>query len=237
MDSEPEPLTRSSIEAYVGIALAIVLTVFPMIWWLRIPLFILLCFVCVDFSRRSPVTLKYLPTYARTGLCILVFGLIVWAGVSNISKAWRQEHFPPEPVEYFKFWGPLDRNAKVIVSPPNTPILQGRAESALIVDTIKLKGYSAEYRLWAACFHWTGMKDPLDTENISHSQFFDITGGDVGIAIPWNSEYISEILTGRTGTAYWLLLLPKKVTNADFKTIRKALDAGGIKLEDHGGPP
>jgi hypothetical protein len=40
-----EPLSQSSMEAYTGIAIDLELAVFHMTWWMRIPLFLILCIV------------------------------------------------------------------------------------------------------------------------------------------------------------------------------------------------
>lgn len=207
-----EPLSRSSMEAYTGIALGVVLAVLPMTWYLRIPLFVLLCFVCVDFCWRSPFTLKHFSNSVRIAVCLIVFGLLMWAGVKNISTAYRAEEFPPRAIEYLKYWGPLDANLAVVKPPPPyTAFLRGTPGSKLLVDTSKFKDYSDRYRLWVACFHWNATEDPVDTNNISHSNFFDISGTDVLIACPWNQRYLDELLQGgKSGTSYYVLLVPKK---------------------------
>lgn len=47
------PLSQSSMEAYSGIALAIVLGVFPMTYWLKGIMFVGLMALCGDFVWRS----------------------------------------------------------------------------------------------------------------------------------------------------------------------------------------
>jgi hypothetical protein len=232
------PLTRSSIEFYIGMVVAIVLVVFPMTWYMRIPLFVILCAACVDFCWHSPFTLKNFSKPARTVVCLAIFGLLAWVGWDNVTTARQAESFPPRAVEYFKYWGSLDQNLRLIKPlPPKVPFLQGTPGGRIVVDTSKFKDYSDKYRLWAACFHWNATEDPLDTDNISHSNFFDISGTDVLIVCSWNQQYLNELLSGKSSTNYYVLLVPKKVEKTDFKNIREALASGGYILEDRGGPP
>jgi len=225
------------MEAYIGIALGVVLGVIPMTWWLRIPLFVLLCLVCVDFCWRSPVTLKYLPKRVRILACLVIFVALVWAGGKNVVTAYQAENLPPRAVRYLQSWGPLDNNVGVVRIPPNVPVLRGRPGGKLVVDTSGLKNYSQKYRLWGACFHWDGREDLLDTTNISHTSFFDITGTNVAMACPWNQQYSDEYIRGYRTTEYYILLVPLKVNKSDFGSLREAVAYGGYILQEQSGEP
>jgi hypothetical protein len=234
-----EPLTRSSIEAYVGIVLGVSLAVFRMTWWMRIPLFVLLCIVCVDFCWRSPFTLKYLARIPRLIVCGALGIMIAYVGWRNISEAKRDEDFPPEAIEYLKSWGSLDVNWHWELAPPNSvPIFRGARAGKVVIDSTKLRNYSGKYRLWATCFHWDGRQDLLDTKNISHTGLFDISGTDVVIPIPWNEHFFNELLNagGKAPAEYYVLLIPKDIQRSDFNSIREAVAAGGYVLEGKGGP-
>jgi hypothetical protein len=225
-----EPLSRSSMEAYIGIALGVALAVFPMIWWTRIPLFLLLCFVCVDFCWRLPLFLKLFGKPIRIGLCLLVFGVLVWAGKGNISKAFRDEQRLPD-AKYALFWGSFEPGTVVLVGPSGNLIVHGTAANKVIVNGELLKRYSENYKLRAACFFWDGMQDIKDvSRTLSISAIFDIVEGPIPIGIPWSRDYLEHMAKGETNITFVLILVPKSMEKESFGTLREAESKGAIVI-------
>jgi hypothetical protein len=210
-EAEKGKLQRSSIEAYSAIIIAVLLAVFPMTWYLRLLLFLILATVCVDFCWRSPITYKR-DVFSKILLCVLVVGVVSWFGIPNVSTAYKDDHFPPH-IEYMARWGEsFDRNGCQVV-----------------VNGTKLTRYEKKYHLWVACFH-PGLLDHKDAP-VSGSALFDIEPSVITLTALWSEEYIRESQLGAQGTYYVLFLIPQEVNNPAFSTERDAINHGGIVLE------
>jgi hypothetical protein len=234
---EPVPMSRSSVEAYIGIAIGIVLAVLPMTWWLRIFLFVVLEWVCVDFSLRSPFTFKW-PALIKRALCVVVCSWIAWVAYGNVTDAYTNDEFPKN-VRYMLSWGTA--SGTVIVWPqPNGEggRIIGNPLSEIVVDGTKIQRYSKKYKLWAVCSHHSGFTDPKD-DPVSGSALFDVNndGTPILMKIPWNDRFRWEVMHGASQTNYALILIPKKLSSASFPTVRDALRQGGVALEYNGGSP
>jgi hypothetical protein len=88
----------------------------------------------------------------------------------------------------------------------------------------------------AVCYHSTGLLDPKDVP-ISGSALFDIQNDLMNIKIPWNQQFQTELIQRMSGTSYALLLVPKKIEQVSFLTMRDAEAKGARTLETKGGPP
>lgn len=234
---EPKPLSRSSIEAYVGIAIAVVLAVQPMTWWLRIPLFLILVGVVADFGWRSPFTFRWNEA-AKGFICLLAAGWVGWAGFQNVINARNTERFPPN-VMYMASWGAANPGGVTIYYNDKNGKgghIQGEAASRVVVQGSEVEKFAKDYRLWAACLHLSGLLDPKDLP-VSGSAIFDIDGPEISMKIPWSDRFQLEAINGQGGTNYVLMLIPKSVKSANFATIRDALNQGAVQLQIAGGPP
>lgn len=237
-DGAGSPLSRSSIEAYAGIALAIVLAVLPMTWWLRAALFIVLAVVVGHFLWRAPLAYR-LPKSVRSIVIVLTVGWLVWVGQKNVIDARNIALFPPG-VPYIRNWGPLVSTRKITTDNDGRKELEGSG-SKIIVDGSKAEQLSDGYRLWGAVMFWDGTIDPMDVRSISKSSLFDITPDEMTIIIPWSREFTDIYLQPQRpiSASYVLIALPKSVgldKVAAFKNVRDALDAGGVILQKAAGP-
>jgi hypothetical protein len=233
---ERGPLERSSMEAYAGIAIGLVLALLPLTWQIKAALFLVLCALCADFAWRSPLTFSW-PKRLKT---LVVLAIVIWLGKvgwENVQKQIHDEEFP-SGAQYLTGWGSFDREGVQFARVPSgPPKIKGITASKVEVDGTRLRRYMDRYRVAAVCFHWDGMQDVSDTKGISKSAVFDIISGPIQIAIPWNDQFIREGENGATGTGYILLLLPKNLSPFKFETVREATDKGAVILQSTTGPP
>jgi hypothetical protein len=229
-EAKKAKLSRSSMEAYSGVGIGIVLAVLPMTWYLRLALFIILTAICGDFCWRSPFTYKWKP-WTKVILCLVVLGAVAQTGVKNVRKAYIDDRFPPN-IPYLILWG--GNSDPLRVTPSGNVV--GMLGSHVTVDGTKAMRYADDYRLWAACFHEGGLIDPNDTP-VSGSNLFDIESRAIEIQIKWGPIFLREIANGDRTTDYVIMLIPKKVTSPSFTTLRGAVDKGGVILQRTSGPP
>jgi hypothetical protein len=86
-----KPLSLSSIEFYVGIALAIVTVVFSVTWWLKVIFIIILGGIMLDLIIRSPVTIKW-PRVLKaiiSSSAILILIVVSW---NRVKDQWIKDH-------------------------------------------------------------------------------------------------------------------------------------------------
>lgn len=67
---------RSSVEAYAGIGIGILLAVLPMTWWLKALSVLVLAGIVTDLSFRSPWTSNF--GKSRIVLCVVAIAVISW---------------------------------------------------------------------------------------------------------------------------------------------------------------
>lgn len=223
----PRPLSRSSIEAYVGIAIGIILGVLPMTWWIRIILFAVLAFVCGDFIWRSPVTYRW-RKFLKGPLASVVVLYIGWVGWGNVRKAYQESEAPPEG-QYMLSYGGLDPNAGVVHS--KTPHFVGTPGGKIIVNGYLLGKYADKYQLIATCFQWSGSGDFKDAHDISKSGLFDIAPMEISMTIPWNAQFMDELEHSYGGINYAVLLVPRGLSPETFTSLRAAMDKGAKLLQ------
>jgi hypothetical protein len=88
-------LSRSSIEAYIGIGLAIVLALVALTWWMKILLLLFLAYGIADISFRSPWTARF-RWPVRCVVCVvglLLLGATSWESVYGQFKLGRAPTF------------------------------------------------------------------------------------------------------------------------------------------------
>jgi hypothetical protein len=236
-------LERSSLEAYTGIVIGAALALFPLTWYLRIGLFLVLLAVATDFVWRSPYTYKWV-VGARLVIAAVVVFWIGEVGYANVRNAYLTEKFPPNQ-NYMVQWGD-DPNARTHVTyadkDGNGGKIDADAFSTVIANGQNLFRYGDEYRLLAVCFHQIGSVDSKDVP-ISKSSLFDMDNKQqqaILMRIPWNSPFSNEVIHGYKGTNYALILVPKSVTQDtvdSLSTARPIVDRGGVILETVEGPP
>jgi hypothetical protein len=78
-------LQRSSLESYFGIAIAITSVVFPLTWYIKLALLIILAGIVIDLSWHSPKTLGW-KEYQKALLCcasLVVLTAFAWKPIRN----------------------------------------------------------------------------------------------------------------------------------------------------------
>jgi hypothetical protein len=124
--------------------------------------------------------------------------------------------------------------------PPNSPIkLEQLTYVQVIADGHALLPYADKYKLGGVAFHYFGLNDPDDADNLQKSALHDIRDDPrILIVIPVNQAFRDEIAQhGMGGTNYGLILVPKDRTMDDFKTLRVAKQLGVQSLGIGAGPP
>lgn len=228
-------LGRSSIEAYAGITIAVLLALLPMTWWLRIVMFIVLSLVWCDFAWRSPATYT-LPPRVRVVFAAAVIIAVGCFAVPNVTTQYHQEQFPPG-VFYATSWGALGESVGVVRPKNGGPAyVVGEKASKMVVNGALMTRFSKHYRIMILCFHYSGAEDATDLENLSKSKPFDITDGLITIVIPWSSGFEEEFINGASGSNYAVLLVPSDKPTT-FGTIRDATKSGAVVLQTVSGPP
>ncbi len=225
------PLSRSSLEAYTGIAVGVMLGVFPVTWWMRILMFLILETVAVDFVMRSPFTIKWWK-FVKYALCIAVVMLLGFVAINNVQDAYTLSRVPP-PDQYMLSYGSLDPNL-LLKFPPLS--LTGKPGGLVSAAGYLLGKYAKDYRLVAVCFHYRGTSDFKDVKNISKSAAFDIAPYSMELSIQWNNTYMSELSSGIIGPYYVLLMVPKELSVDSFDSVREAMAKGAIILNAGGQP-
>jgi hypothetical protein len=238
-ESEPQrkKLERSSIEAYVGISVGIVLALVPMTWWLRIPLFITLGVMCADFCWRSPFSYKW-PAFPRIAVVAVVLFLVGKVGLENVSQAYADDMFPPN-VDYIRWWGDIPGQVRTVFYADQNGKggrIEGSTEGQIIADGTKMGKFAKKYKLWAALYHNVGFTDAKDAP-ASGSAIFDISADLIYMKIPWSDEFKTEVERQYIESEYSLVLIPIGVPADSFRTVRDAVNHGGILLQTKGGPP
>jgi hypothetical protein len=235
--SATKPLERSSIEAYSGIVIGIVLAVISINWWLRALLFLSLTFVCGDFIWRSPFSHRW-PKRLKTIIVIGCAVYLFWVAKGNVSSAYEMERLPAEDRTYMTSRGALDPNGGVSFEDPGHPRLIGAPGAKVVVAGNRVMKFSKKYNVVSVCFQWDGKEDWRDVTNISKTQeAFDIVNGPIEMMIPWNDQYIKNLLNHQMGTTYVALLVPKGISPKNFNSVREAVNEGSLVLQSAGGPP
>ncbi len=220
-------LSQSSMEAYGGLTLAVILGVLSMTYWLRALLFIGLMGLWGDFLWRSPFTYKWHKPIKTVVISGVIFG-IGWVGWANVKTAYDAYEFPAN-VRYITTYGPADPRTKV-----HPWGIDGIAAGVVKVNGDLLQHFSDRYNLVAICFIWDGKEDFIDSDGISKSAAFDITSGEISMLVPWNEKFIATVEQHGYGqTNYGVLLVPKNVSPDSFSSIRSA-QKKGAKLLEHG---
>jgi hypothetical protein len=114
--------------------------------------------------------------------------------------------------------------------------LTGPKQGHIKLDGERLIKFANKYLLVGVCFHLFG-GEPTEATHISKSGLYDIKKGEITIAIPWTNKYINELVSGKSGTNYALMLVPKSITTDQFDSVKQAMTLGAILVEKRGISP
>ena len=94
----PKPLGRSSIEAYAGIAISLLVAFFslPWPWYVKLLLMLVLSGLGSHVAFRSAWTIA-LPKRIKVMLCIVVIGAVAAISWHRISTQYIEDHNMPDP--------------------------------------------------------------------------------------------------------------------------------------------
>ncbi len=112
-----EKISRSTYEAYFGIALAAIVGVFPMNWWLKTILMVIVCLISIDIAFRHPRTIQF-HWATRMSLGVASVLLIVAIFYAPIRKQYIEDHaaaLEGELCSFRSFWGTCYSPAMAIV--------------------------------------------------------------------------------------------------------------------------
>jgi hypothetical protein len=86
-----EKISRATAEAYVGIAIAVFVGVFPVTWWAKIVLMVIVGGLAVDIAFRSPKTIN-LHWLKKVGLSLLSIGVLSVISYFPIRKQYVEDN-------------------------------------------------------------------------------------------------------------------------------------------------
>src|SRR5258708_5278818 len=90
-----EPLPRSSVEAYISVCIAIVCVVYPVTWYLKLGLLLVLWLISADLSWRSQWTVKWKKLH-KVLLAIAFFVVLVFMSSKPLHKQYIDETRLPQ---------------------------------------------------------------------------------------------------------------------------------------------
>ena len=227
-------LERSSVEAYVGIAIGIVSVVFTLTWQVKTAFLIVLAFFTSLLVAESRLCAeRKISTRLLAGL--LVFSVVCSVGWKPIKAQYDEEQFPDDHL-YIQQWGLNDGGAKI--QPGNPPkVIEGAAANEIVVDGSRLIQHRDHYKLVGVCFHHLKPGDVQDEPAISKSGAYDIEDRQIKIVIPWSNQFFGEVASGITPTGYELLAVPNGISPDQFSTIRQAVAFGAKRIQRTTGGP
>jgi hypothetical protein len=222
-------IQRSSIEAYIGVAIGIISVVFsPTLEVKALLLFILAVFTAFLVTEMRPLARR--GNITKRVAAFVCFALICWLGWSPLKAQYDEEQFPPTHL-YITQWGPVHGGDVQIERADPPRVKHGVAASEITVDGTLLFRHHDDYNLIGVCFHHARSGDVQDEPNVSKSGVYDIENWPMKILIPWNSQFLLDTLNGARITGYELLAVPKGVRPEQFKTIREAVALGAKRVQ------
>ncbi len=81
---------RTTLEAYAGILIAIVIAMVPMPWWGQAALLLVLITLVIDISFHAPFTAR-LDRRSKIAVCLVSAGLILMIGLQPVFQQYRIE--------------------------------------------------------------------------------------------------------------------------------------------------
>lgn len=242
----PGTIGRSTLEAYAGIAIAILQVVFPMTFAWKIMLTCALAFIAFDIPWRHE-RIIHLPK--RDRLPIALFGVVLISSMSFWplrADYIREYEFNPDPdIIYFTNFGPFadvipKKSLEEIMRAPydsDNYYVRGWPGAYMTARAAPLRNLRGKYQLIGMLFHHQRDIDFKDETVGGESERYDIPDADLEMRIVWSTTYPPQILMGMKPTYYALLSIPKDDKQKSFSSIRDATAHGGILIQVQTGPP
>ena len=89
-EKQPKKLETSTIEFYIGLVIAIITVVFPMTWWFRCLLLLVLIGICADVSFRHPRLISR-HIALKIAICLIVIVIIVTVAWHPLREEYKEE--------------------------------------------------------------------------------------------------------------------------------------------------
>ena len=94
------------------------------------------------------------------------------------------------------------------------------------------------YKIAGVCYHYEGLGDVQDVQDLQKSELHDIVEGDIIIGIKLDQKFMNTWLQERkSNTNYVLVLVPNGINMNQFSTMRQAMALGVKPLNGAIGPP
>jgi hypothetical protein len=148
----------------------------------------------------------------------------IWLFSTNLRRGMVVNTFFPEDnqensAELSYGWKRADAKAKALGSCFVT------ANGSRFLD------WSDKYRLAFACFNWDGQGDPQDATDILFSKPYDISNGDLPMAVYWDNDFASSVPAGKyVYINFALLMVPNGVDIEKAKSLRQAAAMGARRV-------
>ena len=223
----PEPLSRSTKEAYFGIVIGVIAVVFPITWWIKGVLMAVVAGIALDVVYRHPKTAHVCPLI-RAFLGVLAISIVGGISYKPVYDQYLEEHKPCVPVAHSNDNIPLWWGA----TRDHRPGFQEVDVNGGLYQSCKSK-----YKVVAMCFRWNGVGDVLDAEGLQKSDAITIRSERISILIQTDSKFYESVMRDSGCTDYAVILVPNEVNTTMFSTLRQAYALGAQKVWYGSGSP
>ncbi len=235
--AEPQSVSRSTVEAYAGIIIAVVQAIFVMTFISKFILVLGLAYIAFDLLWRNEKTI-HLPKRDRIPIAAFGVILVLATSINPLKQAYIKEYyFTPDPdVMYFTEFG---TKAEIIPTPfgEHKFVIRGWPGGYMTIKSKLLENLKDRYQLIGFIFHHNGSIDIKDEIVGGESGRYDIPADDLGMKIVWSTTYPEQVIFGMRPTFYALTAIPANNQEKSFRTIRELVNAGGILIQVQAGPP
>jgi hypothetical protein len=217
-------LGRSSLEAYASIGIAVITVVFPMNFYQKTALLLILLSLLIDIVWRSDKTIHQGIGF-KMGLTFAVTAVLIGLSFQPMDAQFQAEYDIAENRDFIAGVGPvLPYTIDAKTFPPK--VVSGQPMTRMTVDGRLLDRYKGKYRLIAGVLHWLPPNPLEDQTGISKSSVFDIQAEYIRIPIVFNDQFIMEVVNGSYSESYVLLAVPPNLSPEQFDSIREAEKLG-----------
>lgn len=211
------------------------------LYWIGVAIFAIV--IIITFNLHSQDARRFHKKYRSARAekpklpheLLFALGLIAFCTAVPVALFFASD--PPSSDYYVTDWGQTPGQLEQFTR-GDVGSYKGTAQSHIVVNgNLVRKAIGTSYRLVGVAYHHFRSGDPQDEPNVSRSGPYDIIDGSVYIVVPWNEVFLTERVSGMTGTTYELIALPIDKAAQKFSTIRQAVAFGAKRLAGRVGPP
>lgn len=156
----------------------------------------------------------------------------------GLARWWKYPPLVATTVLALLTWGPFAYNLAVTPSLPSIGVISWGGPLNSMQITAGVSKADQSVRLIAVAFHYDGLIDVLDVDQLQKSSAYDVRLGVVVAMIKPDETFVKETTSGQHGrTNYVLLTLPAANSGQSFKTLRQAFASGAKQIWAGIGPP